>query len=246
MILHRTYSTNVPYFFYTIFMLLNIMLPQQKTKLFTVLMATTLLSLGSLSLPLDVFASHSFEAGVIGDNIPDNTHVNLNEITLEHLQVVPLYDASPNFVSGHFLLQGPCDERTHEPLVSVIAGHIDESTDNTYVDWMPLYYISHASFNPGTCIYHAHIPDPLNGGSPRITDVDLVNFNEQPISFKPGDAVDINVQRSLGNIEDFYENNPDFPTRLPADLLEEFENGQNNPVFDLNDNNPDNDGLGHQ
>ena len=43
------------------------MLPQ-KTKIFAVIMAT-LMSLGSLSLmPLDVYASHSFEAGVQGDN----------------------------------------------------------------------------------------------------------------------------------------------------------------------------------
>ena len=228
------------------------MLPQ-KTKIFAVLMAT-MMRLGFLSLmPLNVYASHSFEAGVQGDNIPDNTHVNLNGITLEQLQVVPLYDASPNFVSGHFLLQGPCEDRDEdndgtpfEPKVSVIAGHIDESTDNTYVDWVPLYYISYASFNPGTCIYHSHIPDPLNGGAPRITDVDLVNFNKQSISFSPGDAVDINIQRVLGNIENFYENNLAFPTKLPENLFQEFQNGQNNPVFDLNDKDPKNDGLGHE
>ena len=81
---------------------------------------------------------------------------------------------------------------------------------------------------------------------PRITDVDLVNFNEQPISFSPGDAVDLNVQRVLGNIENFYENNPAFPTKFPENLFQEFQNGQNNPVFDLNDNNPNNDGLGHE
>src|SRR5687767_166553 len=102
------------------------MLPQ-KTKIFAVLMAT-LMSLGSLSLmPLNVYASHSFEAGVQGDNIPDNTHVNLNGITLPPLGVVPIYDASPNFISGHFLYRATCDAETKEPLVSVIAGHIDES-----------------------------------------------------------------------------------------------------------------------
>jgi hypothetical protein len=74
------------------------MLPQ-KTKIFAVLMAT-LMSVGSLSLmPLNVFASHSFEAGVSGDNIPDNTHVDLSGLNLPPGGVMPLYDASPNFIS---------------------------------------------------------------------------------------------------------------------------------------------------
>ena len=81
----------------------------KKTQLLTVVMAT-LLSLGSLSLmPLEIFASHSFEAGVSGDNIPDNTHVDLSGLTLPPLGVVPLYDASPNFISGHFLYRAPCE-----------------------------------------------------------------------------------------------------------------------------------------
>ena len=103
MILYRTYSANVPYIFYTVITSLRLMLPQTTTKIFAVLMAT-LISLGSLSLtPLEVFASHSFKAGVQGDNIPDNTHVNLNGITLEQFQVVPLYDASPNFIRALFI-----------------------------------------------------------------------------------------------------------------------------------------------
>jgi hypothetical protein len=214
----------------------KIMLPK-KTLLLTVLMATTLISFGSLSLmPLEVFASHSFEAGVSGDNIPDNTHVNLNGITLPPLGVVPLYDASPNFISGHFLYRGPCDPDTHEPAVSAIAGHIDESEELTHVDFIPLYYIDHAS-TAGSCVYHAHIPDPLNGGSPRNTDVDLINFSGDPVTFNPGDVVDMNVQRSLGQIEDFYEGEQ----QLPVDLA-----GGNNPIFDLNDDDPTNDGLGHE
>ncbi|HLN36064.1 MAG TPA: hypothetical protein VK250_12395 [Nitrososphaeraceae archaeon] len=113
----------------------------QKSKIFVVMMAT-FLSLASLSsMPLDIFASHSFEAGVQGDSIPDNTHVNLNGITLPPLGVVPVYDASPNFISGHFLFRGPCDSDTREPLISVIAGHIDESAEFTHVDFVPLYVI---------------------------------------------------------------------------------------------------------
>ena len=116
------------------------MLPQ-KTTILAVMMAT-LMSLGSLSLiPLDVYASHSDEAGVQGDAIPDNTHIDLSQLTLPSAGVFPLYDASPNFVSGHFLYRAPCDEYTKEPLVSVIAGHIDESIELTHVDFVPLYYV---------------------------------------------------------------------------------------------------------
>jgi hypothetical protein len=71
------------------------------------------------------FASHSFEAGVQGNTIPDNTHIRLDELTLPPTGVLPVYDASPNFVSGHFLLRSPCDPETHVPQATVIAGHID-------------------------------------------------------------------------------------------------------------------------
>ena len=82
------------------------MLPQKPQILVAVMMAT-LLSLGSLSLmPLDVYASHSYEAGVQGDNIPDNTHIDLTNLTLPFGGVFPLYDSSPNFVSGHLLYKG--------------------------------------------------------------------------------------------------------------------------------------------
>lgn len=180
-----------------------------------------------------VFASHSFEAGVSGDNIPDNTHVRLDGLTLPPGGVLPLYDASPNFVSGHFLMRAPCDPDTHVPLVTAVAGHIDESAHGTHVDKMPLYYISHAS-TADSCVYHAHMPDPLNGGAPRITDAALVNLSGEDVSFAPGDAVDINVQRVLGSMADApYED-----MQLPADIK------HGNQVYDLNDGDPDNDGLG--
>ena len=212
------------------------MLPQKSTILLAVMMMATLLSSGSLSLmPLDVYASHSYEAGVQGDNIPDNTHINLVNLTLPFLGVFPLYDSSPNFVSGHFLYKGPCEasdeERWHLLIVSVIAGHIDESANLTHVDFVPLYYVGHASPLPGICVYHAHLPDPLEGGSPRVTDVDLVNISPNNVTFNPGDAVDINVQRSLGNIGDYYEGD----VKLPIDLVNEYINeGINNKVLDLN------------
>lgn len=180
-----------------------------------------------------VFASHSFEAGVSGNNIPDNTHVRLDSLELPPGGVLPIYDASPNFVSGHLLLRSPCDPDTHVPDVTVVAGHVDESVEATFVDKVPLYYISHASSND-SCVYHAHIPDPLNGGAARVTDIALVNYANQTVTFSAGDMVDVNVQRVLGSISD----SPYDSAQLPSVLT------HGNPVFDLNDDNPDNDGLG--
>jgi len=214
------------------------MLPK-KTQLLTVVMAT-LLSLGSFSLmPNDVFASHSYEAGVEGDAIPDNTHIDLSQLALPSAGVFPLYDSSPNFVSGHFLYKGPCEggipnDETNdddgdgipfEPIVSVIAGHIDERAELTHVDFVPLYYVPHASPIEGICVYHAHIPDPFEGGSPRVTDIDLVNYSPNMVEFNPGDAVDINIQRTLGSIGNYYEDDPLRPLELEG----------NNPVIDLNE-----------
>lgn len=180
-----------------------------------------------------VFASHSFEAGVRGDSLPDNTHIRLDGLTLPPGGVLPLYDSSPNFVAGHFLLRAPCDDDTHVPTITVIAGHVDESAEMTYMDKVPLYYIDHAS-TAGSCVFHAHIPDPLNGGAPKVTDMDLINLSGDDITFNPGDAVDINIQRVMGSIAD----SPYDDTQLPGDL------SHGSPVFDLNDDDPDNDGLG--
>lgn len=180
-----------------------------------------------------VFASHSFEAGVRGDTVPDNTHVRLDGLTLAPGAVLPLYDASPNFVSSHFLMRAPCDPETHVPHVTVIAGHVDESEHGTYVDKVPLYYISHAS-SAGSCVYHAHLPDPLNGGAPQVTDIALVNLSGNATSFNGGDVVDVNIHRVLGSMAQ----SPYGEMKLPSDL------SHGNPVFDLNDDNPDNDGLG--
>ena len=94
-----------------------------------------------------------------------------------------------------------------------------------------MYYVGPASPLEGICVYHAHIPDPLEGGSPRVTDIDLVNYSHNPIAFNPGDAVDINIQRTLGNIGDFYEGDVLLPLQLA---------GGNNKVIDLNEEEPDN------
>jgi hypothetical protein len=205
------------------------MLPQKSTILLVAVMTmATLLSLGSLSslIPLDVYASHSYEAGVQGDAIPDNTHIDLSQLILPSAGVFPLYDSSPNFVSGHFLYRAPCDPVTKVPLVAVIAGHIDESANLTHVDFVPLYYVGHASPLPGICVYHAHIPDPLEGGSPRVTDIDLVNYSDRSVIFNQGDAVDVNIQRTLGSIGNYYAGNVLLPLQLA---------GGQNKVLDLNE-----------
>jgi hypothetical protein len=182
------------------------------------------------------FASHSFEAGVSGNNIPDNTHILLNGVTLPPGGVLPVYDASPNFVSGHFLLTDGCvavDDDTYRPRVNVIAGHIDEAVENTHIEPIPLFYISHAS-NPSVdrCVFHAHIPDPLNGGAPRVTDIALVNGGDSDVTFAGQHVVDINIQSVLGNIGEnpYTETVADFGPNL---------------IYDLNDDQHDNDGLGH-
>lgn len=190
--------------------------------------------IGLVAYNSSVFASHSFEVGVSGSTIPDNTHIRLDGLTLPPGGVLPVYDASPNFVSGHFLIRAPCDDN-HVPTITVIAGHIDESEQGTFVDKMPLYYIDHAS-TADSCVWHAHVPDPLNGGAPRVTDIDLINLSGQPVSFKPGDAVDINIQRVLGSIADA----PYEEMKLPASLT------HGNPVYDLNDEDHTNDGLGFE
>ena len=190
------------------------------------------------------FASHSFEAGVSGDNIPDNTHIVLNGITLGPGEVMPVYDASPNFVSGHFLLTDECvlvdgeagndpANDTYQPRVAVIAGHIDEFNSATHIEPMPLFYINLVSNQENRCVWHAHIPDPLNGGAPKVTDIAIVNLGESNVTFSGQHVIDINIQNVLGNIGDSpYE---DGPTVILDD----------NPIFDLNDDDTDNDGLGH-
>ena len=87
--------------------------------------------------------------------------------------------------------------------------------------------------DPSSCLYHVHIPDPINGGAPRVTDVTLINTSDRSIVFSSGHVVDINIQQVLGNIgHAAYENGP-------------IMNIGPNPVFDLNDNDSTNDGQGH-
>lgn len=207
-------------------------LTQKKTSMIAgTAILTIALAFGGYS-----FASHSFEAGVSGDNIPDNTHISLNGITLGPGEVMPLYDASPNFVSGHFLLTDECvpvDDDTNAPRVAVIAGHIDEHNSATHIEPMPLFYIDLVSNGDNRCVWHAHIPDPLNGGAPRVTDIAIANLGTSDVTFSGQHVVDINIQSVLGNIAD----NP-YTDGPHVDLSA-------NTIYDLNDDEHDNDGLGH-
>lgn len=209
------------------------------------IIGVTILSIG-LAYGGNVFASHSFETGTATGTLPDNTHIRLDGMTLAPGDVFPLYDSSPNYVAGHFLIKAPCipvvtGDDTYKPTVTVVAGHVDEMTDRTHMRKIPLYYINAVSNPPNSCIYHAHIPDPLNGGSPRVTDIDLINLSGAPIEFHAGDVVDISIQRVLGSISnDKYDVATDGPPVVVND-----ENGVYNPVFDLNDSDSTNDGLGH-
>ena len=213
-----------------------------KQNKISMIAGTALLTI-ALAFGGTVYASHSFEAGVATGTIPDNTHIRLDGMTLPAGGIFPLYDASPNYVSGHFLLTSPCEpisdgDDTYQPLVSAIAGHIDEHAAGTHMEPIPLFYINTVSSptlygTPDFCVFHAHIPDPLNGGSPRVTDIDLVNLSGSDIEFKPGHIVDINIQRVLGSIvDDPYEDGP------VVDL-------SRNVIYDLNDDDKKNDGLGH-
>ena len=222
----------------------------QKQNKTSMIAGTALLTI-ALAFGGTVYASHSFEAGVATGTIPDNTHIRLDGMTLPAGGVFPLYDASPNYVSGHFLLTSPCElvdgepgddyeNDTYQPLVSAIAGHIDEHASGTHMEPIPLFYINTVSspvlskgVSSDFCVFHAHIPDPLNGGSPRVTDIDLVNLSGADIEFKPGHVVDINVQRVLGSIAD------DPYTEGPVVDL------SRNVIYDLNDDDTNNDGLGH-
>lgn len=207
------------------------MLKQYRISVITgTVLLTMVLAFGGYS-----YASHSFEAGVSGDNIPDNTHIVLNGITLAPGELMPVYDASPNYVSGHFLLTDECvpvDDDTNQPRVAVIAGHIDEHNDATHIEPIPLFYIDLVSNGDNRCVWHAHIPDPLNGGSPRITDIAIANLGDSEVTFSGQHVVDINIHSVLGNIGDDPYDGP------VVDLSP-------NPIYDLNDDEQDNDGLGH-
>jgi hypothetical protein len=191
----------------------------------------------------NVFASHSFETGAAAGVLPVNTHIRLDGMTLESGSIFPLYDSSPNYIAGHFLISAPCapvteGDDTMRPTVTVLAGHVDEMNEATHMEKIPLFYIAAVSNAPNSCIWHAHVPDPVNGGSPRVTDIDLINLSGEPIAFNPGNVVDINIQQVLGTTTG------NEYTGGPTVILDD-DNGVYNPIYDLNDDDHENDGLGH-
>lgn len=54
----------------------------------------------------------------------------------------------------------------------------------------------------------------------------MVNFSPNNVTFNPGDAVDVNVQRTLGSIGNYYAGDVLLPLQLA---------GGNNRVLDLNE-----------
>ena len=62
----------------------------------------------------------------------------------------------------------------------------------------------------------------------------MINLSDEDVTFSSGHVVDINIQQVLGSIGSAqYSSGPDLTGVVP------------NPIFDLNDDETDNDGLGH-
>ena len=148
---------------------------------------TTAVALGSFSYHYAT-ASHGFESGAIGGGIPTVTNVILAGQVLRPGDYLSIADFSPNYVSGHLLVRIPCDPTTLKPLVTPVAGHIDEYLDRTWVAQAQLNLVPHASSGgirgvTGTCVYHSHIPSiDLDGvgnpGAPRVTDIGLTKVRQ--------------------------------------------------------------------
>ncbi len=149
-------------------------------------------------------ASHGFEQGVAAGTLPSAVTVPLAGQVMRPGDYFPLADYSPNYVSGHLLVRIPCDANA-KPLVTPIAGHVDELPERTWMAPAQLNYIPHAS-NPGnTCVYHSHIPAvDLHGvgnpGAPRITDIGLLNQGKKNIVFRTANVMSFTLLQVLGDI----------------------------------------------
>lgn len=149
-------------------------------------------------------ANHGFEGGVVSGSMPSATTVLLAGQVLRPGDYLPLVDFSPNYVSGHLLVRIPCDSNGN-PLVTPIAGHVDELASRTWVAPAQLNYIAHASSPGNTCVYHSHIPAAdISGvgepGAPRITDIGLLNQGQKNVVFRTGNAMSFTLIRVLGDI----------------------------------------------
>jgi hypothetical protein len=149
-------------------------------------------------------ANHGFEGGVTTGTMPSATTVLLAGQVLRPGDYVPLVDFSPNYVAGHLLVRIPCDSNA-QPLVTPIAGHVDELASRTWVAPAQLNYIAHASSPGNTCVYHSHIPAAdITGvgepGAPRITDIGLLNQGKKNVVFRTGNAMSFTLLKVLGDI----------------------------------------------
>lgn len=160
-------------------------------------------ALGSFSYHYAI-ASHGFEGGVTTGTLPTVANLMLAGQVMRPGDYLPIADYSPNFVSGHLLVRIPCDSN-HTPLVTPVAGHIDELAERTWVAPAQLNYIPHAS-NPGnTCVYHSHIPAiSVDGvsypGAPRITDIGLLNQGQKNVVFRTANTASFTLLKVLGDI----------------------------------------------
>ena len=112
----------------------------------------------------------------------------------------------------------------------------------THVEPIPLYFIAHASPPTDTAYravftMHTYLILLMEVHLETLMLTYLIALVVE-LLFNEGDAVDTNVQRTLGSIEDFYEGEMLLPSCDPP--------FQFNPVFNLNDRDPFNDGLGHE
>jgi len=149
-------------------------------------------------------ASHGFETGVVGGTLPSAVTVSLAGQVMRPGDYFPLADYSPNYVAGHFLVRIPCDNNA-VPLVTPVAGHVDELAERTWVAPAQLNYIAHASKPGDTCVYHSHIPavDLVavgQQGAPRVTDIGLLNQGTKNVVFRTANAMSFTLIKVLGEI----------------------------------------------
>jgi hypothetical protein len=178
------------------------------TKLIIAVVATAV-ALGSFTYHYAT-ASHGFETGAIGGGLPTVANVMLAGQVMRPGDYLAIADFSPNYVSGHLLVRIPCDPTTKKPLVTPVAGHIDELLDRTWVAPAQLNLVPHASSGgirgvTGTCVYHSHIPalDTAgvgNPGAPRVTDIGLLNQGQTNVVFRTSNSASFTLLRVVGDI----------------------------------------------
>jgi hypothetical protein len=194
----------------------------------------TSIALGSLSYHYAI-ASHGFEGGATSGTLPTVVNILLAGQVMRPGDYLPIADYSPNFVAGHLLVRIPCDSN-HNPLVTPVAGHIDELPERTWVAPTQLNYIPHAS-NPGnTCVYHSHIPAvSVTGvsypGAPRITDIGLLNQGQKNVVFRTANTASFTLLKVLGDINPPNQYGPTGDMPAPYNVAPTFPpTGLANPV----------------